>query len=461
MSGFTVIVLAAGRGTRMRSRLPKALHDLCGQPLVLWPVRAARQAGANRIVVVDSPERVLAEVLPADVELAVQPSSDGTGGAARAAAAHIEPDSAVVVLSGDVPLVSPGSIAELIEAHRASGAAATLASTVLADPTGYGRVVRDEAGALLKVVETKVDGDASPQELLIDEVNTGIYAFDGAALLDALPRLSADNAQGELYLPQALDLIQTAGHAVAVHAMSDGRLVLGVNDRVALAKVRAIAQAAICERHMRAGVTIVDPAMTSIDVDVQIGQDAVVEPCTQLRGSTSVGPEAVVGPHATVIDCEIGARACVKASWLERARVGEDASVGPFAYLRPNAVLGVRAKAGTFVEVKNSELGDGTKVPHLSYIGDADVGAGTNLGAGTITANYDGYSKHRTKIGSGVRGGVDTSFVAPVTIGDGAWTAAGSVITEDVPPGALAIARAKQANLEGYAERERDARRSG
>lgn len=443
----------------MRSRLPKALHDLCGQPLVLWPVSAARQAGADKIIVVDSPERALVEVLQADVELAVQPSFDGTGGAVRAAAAHIEPRSAVLVLSGDVPLVSPGSIAELIEAHRASGAAATLMSTVLADPAGYGRVVRDEAGALLKVVETKVDGDASPQELLIDEVNTGIYAFDGAALLGALPRLSADNAQGELYLPQALDLIQAAGQAVAVHGMSDARLVLGVNDRVALAKVRAIAQAAICERHMHAGVTIVDPATTCIDVNVQIGQDAVVEPCTQLRGSTSVGPEAVVGPHATVIDCEIGARASVKASWLQQARVGEGASVGPFAYLRPNAVLGVGAKVGTFVEVKNSELGDGTKVPHLSYIGDADVGAGTNLGAGTITANYDGYSKHRTTIGSGVRGGVDTSFVAPVTVGDGAWTAAGSVITEDVPPGALGIARAKQANLEGYAERERDARR--
>ncbi len=311
---------------------------------------------------------------------------------------------------------------------------------------------------LLKVVETKARGDATPHELQIREVNTGIYAFDGGALLDALPRLQANNAQGELYLPQTLSILREEGRSVAVHVVEDERLVLGVNDRVALAAARTIAQRAICEAHMRAGVTIVDPASTLIDVDVEIGQDAVIEPCTHLRGRTRVGEEAVVGPHTNAVDSQIGARARVRVAWLEQAKVGEGASVGPFAYLRPAAELGRAAKVGAFVEVKNSQIGDGAKVPHLSYIGDADVGEGSNLGAGTITANYDGREKHRTTIGRGVRGGVDTAFVAPVSVGDGAYTAAGSVITEDVPDGALAVARARQRNLEGYAERKQSER---
>jgi bifunctional UDP-N-acetylglucosamine pyrophosphorylase / glucosamine-1-phosphate N-acetyltransferase len=455
VSGLTVIVLAAGQGTRMRSKTPKALHELCGRPMALWPVAAAREAGAARVVMVDAPGRPLEAVLGDGVELAVQPQANGTGGAVIAAASHIDPDSTVVVLSGDVPLVSAEAILGLARAHEADGAAATLASTVLEDPAGYGRVVRDDSGALLKVVETKVAGDASEQELQIDEVNTGIYAFSGAALLGALPRLSADNAQGELYLPQALDLLRADGQRVAVHVVDDVRLVLGVNDRVALARARALAQTAICERHMLAGVSIVDPASTVIEVDVQIGKDAVIEPGTQLRGRTVVGESAVVGPHTNVIDSQIGARARVRMSWLEGAIVGEGATVGPFAYLRPGAHLGEGSKVGTFVEVKNSEIGAGAKIPHLSYIGDADVGERTNLGAGTITANYDGREKHRTTIGRDVRGGVDTSFVAPVEVGDGAYTAAGSVITEDVPAHALGVARAAQVNIEGYAERQR------
>lgn len=458
VSGLTVIVLAAGQGTRMRSKTPKALHELCGRPMALWPVVAAQQAGAERVVVVDAPDRPLEAVLGEGVELAVQPQPNGTGGAVIAAASHIGPDSTVVVLSGDVPLVSAEAILGLARAHDAGGAAATLASTVLEDPTGYGRVVRDKSGALLKVVETKVAGDATERELQIDEVNTGIYAFAGAALLRALPRLSADNAQGELYLPQTLDILRADGERVAVHVVDDERLVLGVNDRVALARARAIAQRAICERHMLAGVSIVDPASTLIDVDVQIGQDALIEPGTQLRGRTVVGEAAVVGPHTNVIDSEIAAGARVRMSWLQDAHVGESATVGPFAYLRPGARLGEKSKVGTFVEVKNSQIGDGAKVPHLSYIGDADVGERTNLGAGTITANYDGRQKHRTTIGRDVRGGVDTSFVAPVNVGDGAYTAAGSVITEDVPADALGVARARQVNLKGYAERQRSDR---
>ena len=436
MSAFTVLILAAGQGTRMRSATPKVLHDLCGLPMVLWPVRAAQAAGAGKVVVVDSPARPCQDVLPEGVELVVQPRSNGTGGAVQAAAEQIAADAPVVILSGDVPLVATESIDELVKAHLAAGAAATMATAVLEDPSGYGRVVRDADGSLARVVETKKAGDASAEELRIKEVNSGIYAFAGDALLDVLPRLTDDNAQRELYLPQALDLLRADGRLVAAHAIEDERLMLGVNDRVALARVRAIAQRAICERHMRAGVTIVDPASTQIDVDVRIGPDTTIEPFTTIRGAASIGE-----------------RCTVRCSYLVDCTLHDGVDVGPFAYLRPGAVLRDGAKAGTFVEIKNSDVGAGTKIPHLSYIGDADVGEQTNLGAGTITANYDGRAKHRTRIGSRVKGGVDTSFVAPVSVGDGAYTAAGSVITDDVPDGALGVARARQSNVEDYAKR--------
>jgi len=441
-----VLILAAGEGTRMRSERPKVLHELCGRPMLLWPVLAALQAGAGKVVVVDSPRRELADVLPDGVELAVQERPDGTGGAAAAGMAKLDgqnpsggdAEAPVVVLSGDVPLISAEAIAALVQAHREGGAAATMATTILADPTGYGRVVRDPGGAVARVVETKRPGDASDEELAIGEVNTGIFVFDAAALRGALPRLSAENAQGELYLPQVLDVLRQDGRAVAAHLVEDPRLVLGVNDRVALAHARRLAQEAIHERHMRAGVSIVDPAATVIDIDVAIGQDTVVEPFSTIRGATRIGRGCVVR-HSYLLDCV----------------VEDGASVGPFAYLRPGTVLRAGAKAGTFVEVKNSDIGRGAKIPHLSYIGDADVGAGTNLGAATITANYDGSEKHRTTIGSDVQTSVDTTLVAPVTLGDEARTAAGSVITDDVPPGALGIARERQTNIEGYAKRRR------
>jgi bifunctional UDP-N-acetylglucosamine pyrophosphorylase/glucosamine-1-phosphate N-acetyltransferase len=438
----------------MRSKVPKVLHELCGRPMVLWPVRAALEAGAERVVVVDSPDRPLEGVLPEGVELAVQERSNGTGGAVVAAMSHVdsqqhsgvdsrsevEPDhdGTVVVLSGDVPLVSSEAIRGLIQAHRQSGAAATIVTTVLADPSGYGRVLRDAAGAVERVVETKEPGDATPEERLLSEVNAGIYMFDGDVLRQTLPRLNADNAQGELYLPQVLDLVRADGRTVAAHAVDDQGLVLGVNDRIALARVSQLAQRAIHERHMRAGVGILDPSTTVIDVDVEIGPDTVIEPFTTIKGRTRIGEGCTVR-HSYLIDCVLE----------------DGATVGPFAYLRPGAVLRRGAKAGTFVEVKNSDVGPEAKIPHLSYVGDADVGERTNLGAGTITANYDGVHKHRTKIGSRVRGGVDTSFVAPVTVGDDAYTAAGSVVTEDVPAGALAVARARQKNIEGFADRSK------
>ena len=449
-----MVILAAGEGTRMRSATPKVLHPLCGQPLIAWPVAAAREAGAGKVVVVDGPARRLDGRLPDGVEIAIQEEPNGTGDALLSAAGHIGAEDTVVVLMGDVPLITADAIAGLVSAHEQARAAATMATMELSDPTGYGRVVRGADGSVERVVETKSPGDASEEELAIREVNTGIFAFAGGPLLEALEALAPDNAQGELYLPDVLPALRRGGHDVAVHAVVGEELLLGINDRADLAAVRVIAQRRIAVAHMRTGVTIVDPASTVIDLGVEIGRDTVIEPGTALRGATSVGGDAVIGPHATLIDTQVGDGARVVHSYAVEARVGEGASVGPFAYLRPGAHLHEKAKAGTFVEIKNSEIGAGAKVPHLSYIGDADVGEGSNIGAGSITANYDGRDKHRTTIGKDVRISVDTALVAPVTIGDGAYTAAGSPITEDVPPGALGVARARQTNVEGYAERK-------
>jgi bifunctional UDP-N-acetylglucosamine pyrophosphorylase/glucosamine-1-phosphate N-acetyltransferase len=430
-----VIVMAAGQGTRMKSKTPKVLHDLLGRPMGLWPVHAALEAGAQKVVVVDSPDKPLDALLPEGAVTVVQPRANGTGGAVQAAIEHIDPESPVVVLSGDVPLVSAQAIADLVSAHEGD---ATIATTRLDDPTGYGRVVRRADGTVEKVVETKTDGDATPQELEIDEISAGIYCFAGAFLLEALPRIGSDNAQAELYLPAVLDFAD----AVRAHEVDDPNLVLGVNDRVALAEVRRIAQRQILDAFMRGGVTVIDPANTYADVTVTVGQDTTLEPGTVLRGATAVGSHCRIGPHVVAVDTTIE----------------EGVSVGPFAYLRPGTRLRAGSKAGTFVEIKNSDIGRRTKVPHLSYIGDADVGEDSNLGAATITANYDAKSKtkSRTTIGNRVKSSVDVSFVAPVTVGDDAYTGAGSIITDDVPAKALGIARERQRNVEGYADRDKD-----
>jgi bifunctional UDP-N-acetylglucosamine pyrophosphorylase/glucosamine-1-phosphate N-acetyltransferase len=445
-----VVILAAGQGTRMRSRVPKVLHDLCGRPMIAWSVAAALEAGAGKVVVVDGPDRPLNGELPDGVELAIQPEANGTGGAVLAAVDHVG-EEAVLVLNGDVPLVTADLLRGLLDAHVTGRVQATLASTELDDPSGYGRVVRRSDGSVARVVETKVTGDATADELAIREVNAGLYAFDGPALKDALNRLTPDNAQGELYLPSVVELLDQ----VAAHSFDDPGAMLGVNDRVELARVRALAQARINAAHMRAGVTLVDPATTLIDVTVGIGQDTVIQPSTFLRGTTAIGERCTIGPLTTIIDATLGNEVTVLHSYLTTCEVRDKATIGPFAYLRPGTLLRERAKAGTFVEIKNSDVGEGTKVPHLSYIGDADVGPGTNIGAANVTANYDGVNKHRTTIGADVHTSVDTTFVAPVTVGDGAYTAANSAITDDVPPGALGIARPRQTNIEGYAERKR------
>jgi bifunctional UDP-N-acetylglucosamine pyrophosphorylase / glucosamine-1-phosphate N-acetyltransferase len=456
VSAPTVVIIAAGEGTRMRSSLPKVLHPLCGRPLILWPVTAAQEAGAGKVVVVDNPKRRLEDWLPEDVAIAVQPEPNGTGGAVAAAGTHLDANATVVVINGDVPLITPEAIKDLVDAHEASGAAATMATMELDDPAQYGRVLRDEEGNVERVVEAKgAEGDATPEQLAIREVNTGVYAFDGASLLAALGQLTSDNAQGELYLPDTLPKLRESGKTIAGHLVTDHTITLGVNDRVELEQVRKLAQRRINEWHARNGVTIVDLDTAHVDVEVDIGRDTVIEPGTVLKGDTTIGAECRIGPFTTITDSQIGDGVSIPHSYLVKARVEDHGTIGPFAYLRPDAHLGPNTKAGAFVEIKNSTIGKGSKVPHLSYIGDADVGENTNIGAGNITANYDGQKKHRTKIGSNVKTSVDTAFVAPVEVGDGAYTGAGSVITDDVPENALGIARARQKNIADYAERRK------
>ena len=449
-----MLIMAAGEGTRMRSSLPKMLHPVCGRPMITWPVLAAREAGAERVCVIVSTERDLGPALPEGTETVVQPASDGTGGAIRAALDVIRASELVVVVNGDHPLLTGELIASVVDAHREAGAAATVVTVDRDDATSLGRVVRDSDGAFERIVETKYP-EGIPEEILaIREINTNTFVFDAAALADAIGRVTNDNAAGEYYIGDALRLIRDQGGLVRVDKVDDVSVNIGVNNRAELAVATAIARRRILERHMLAGVTVTDPETTWIEADVEIEVDAVIEPGTYMRGATRVGRGCVIGPHTTLIDSVIGAEVMIPHSYLVECEVADRCQVGPYAYLRPGATLREGAKAGTFVEVKNSELGEGAKVPHLSYIGDADVGAGSNLGAATITANYDGSRKHRTKIGRDVRTGIDTSLVAPVNVGDAAYTGAGSVITEDVPPGALGISRTEQANVEGFADRK-------
>jgi len=435
----------------MRSAVPKVLHEICGRPLVAWPVLAAQEAGAGRICVIVSPDRDLSADVPNGTETIVQPKADGTGGALRAASEVVRSSDTVLILSGDHPLVSAEIIDELIAAHRGADAAATVMTTEMEEPGSYGRIVRSSDGDIERIAEAKSPGDATPEELAIREVNAGTYAFAGPALADVLERLDNDNAQGEYYLGDVLPLLRESGLRVAAYQAPDPGVNLGINDRADLARVADEARRRILVGHMRAGVTIEDPGATWIDADVEIAADTTILPGTTLRGRSAIGAGSTIGPMTTLVDSRVGDRATVVHSYLTGCEVANEATVGPFAYLRPDARIGEGAKAGSFVEIKNSEIGPGAKVPHLSYIGDADVGEGSNLGASTITANYDGRSKNRTKIGKNVHTGVDTTLVAPVEVGDESYTGAGSVISEDVPPGALGISRAEQKNVEGYA----------
>jgi len=429
---LAAVVLAGGLGTRMKSALPKHLHPLLGRRMVDWVIRAAHDAGVGRVVVVASPDTA---VLFDGVEVAVQLTPLGTGDAVRSARAALDGvQGDVVVLNGDVPALTPELVHALVEAHRAAGAAGTVLSFEPSDLRAYGRIVRDARGGLARIVEA---GDASPEELALGEVNSGIYVFQAEKLWPLLERLEPHNSQGELYVTDTLGLLVGDGEAVAVHTAPVPFDVEGINTRVELAAVTAALRDRINERHMLAGVTIVDPASTWIEADVEIEADATIHPFTVLRGATTIATGAEVGPHVVAIDAEIGA----------------GVTVGPFAYLRPGTVLGEGARAGTFVELKKARIGARSKVPHLSYIGDAEIGEDTNIAAGNITANFpheQGKPKGTTRIGSNVRTGVDNTFDAPVSIGDDAWIAAGSVITDDVPPGSLAGFAPRQETKEGW-----------
>jgi bifunctional UDP-N-acetylglucosamine pyrophosphorylase/glucosamine-1-phosphate N-acetyltransferase len=436
--------MAAGLGTRMKSSRPKHLHDLLGRPLVLWALEAARAIVPDRLVVVGSPETEaeLAAILPEEAELAMQAEPLGTGDAVAAARPALEGgDADVLVIPGDAPLFTAEILEGLVEAHRARRPALTLLSVEPARPLPYGRIVRDTQGRLERIVEER---DASEEELAIREMNASVYVFRADDLWWALERLDTENAQDELYLTDTVSGLLADGRAVEVLPASDPEATEGVNTRADLARAAEILRRRILEAHMLAGVTVVDPGTTWIDPATELEPDVVVHPFTVLRGQTTVGAEAEVGPHVVAVDAEIGPRC----------------TVGPFTYLRPGTVLAEGVKAGAFVEVKNSRVGERSKVPHLSYIGDAEIGRDTNIGAGAITANYrsERYDdKQTTVIGDDVHTGSQNVFVPPVRIGDHAWTGAGSTITDDVPDGALAIARARQVNKKGYdGERKRD-----
>ncbi|MFF7414229.1 bifunctional UDP-N-acetylglucosamine diphosphorylase/glucosamine-1-phosphate N-acetyltransferase GlmU [Streptomyces lydicus] len=457
-----VVVLAAGEGTRMKSATPKVLHALCGRSLVGHVVAASRELDPENLVVVvgharEQVQAHLAEVDPA-VRTAVQHEQKGTGHAVRTALEQLSDsgvvlDGTVIVVCGDTPLLTGETLRRLGETHAADGNAVTVLSAEVPDATGYGRIVREAGtGAVTAIVEHK---DATDIQRAIREINSGVFAFDARLLVDALGKVRTDNSQGEEYLTDVLGIVREAGHRVGAAVAADHREILGINNRVQLAEARRLLNERLLERAMLAGVTVVDPASTFVDVSVTFEQDATVHPGTQLLGSTHVASGAEVGPQARLTDTSVAEGAVVSFTVAEGARIGAGANVGPYAYLRPGTDLGPKSKAGAYVEMKNASIGEGTKVPHLSYVGDATIGEFTNIGAASVFVNYDGEAKHHTTVGSHCRTGSDNMFVAPVTVGDGAYTAAGSVITKDVPPGSLAVARGQQRNIEGWVARKR------
>lgn len=459
--GPVVIVLAAGEGTRMRSATPKVLHAIAGRSLIGHVLEAASAVEPSHVVVVigHARDEVLAhleEVAPW-VDTVVQEEQRGTGHAVRIAltalaSAQALTSAPVVVLSGDTPLLTGATVRELVDAHLRTNAAATLLTAILGDPAGYGRVVRTADGSVEAIIEHR---DASDEVLALSEINAGMYAFDPARLAPALERITTANDQGEEYLTDVVSLLRADGYPVTGLVVDDSHEILGVNDRVQLAEAAGLMRDRINDRWMREGVSMLDPTSTWIDVDVDLAPDVTILPQTSLLGPTSIATGARIGPGTTLTSCEVGEGATLIHTWAELAVIEAGASVGPFTYLRPGARLGPDARAGAFVEMKNASLGAGAKVPHLSYVGDAEVGEGTNIGAATIFVNYDGQAKHRTVIGRHARVGSDTMLVAPVTVGDGAYTAAGSVITEDVPAGAMAVGRAQQRNIPGWVQRKR------
>ncbi|NYD68789.1 bifunctional UDP-N-acetylglucosamine diphosphorylase/glucosamine-1-phosphate N-acetyltransferase GlmU [Agromyces atrinae] len=455
---LAIIVLAAGQGTRMKSQTPKLLHAIAGAPIVVHVLSTARALDAAHVLSVVRFERdrvaaVIEAAMP-DSAIIDQDEVPGTGRAVEQAVAALPDDfdGDVLVLNGDVPLLDADTLGAFLAAHRDRGSAASVLSAIYDDATGYGRVVRGENGAFDRIVEQK---DATAAELAISEINAGVYAFGVGALRDQLANLTTENAQGEKYLTDVIGLLRRAGSEVEAVAVAEPWLVAGVNDRAQLAEAGLRLNALIVRGWQLAGVTIQDPATTWIDLTAKLEPDVTILPGTQILGATVVATGATIGPDTTLVDCEIGEGATVKRTDATLAVIGRNATVGPFSYLRPGSILGADGKIGTFVETKNARIGDGSKVPHLSYVGDAEIGEGSNIGAGSIFANYDGVAKHRSEIGSHVRTGSHGVFVAPIRIGDGAYTGAGTVVRKDVPAGSLAVNVAPQRNIEGWVQKNR------
>ena len=456
MSVQTVIVLAAGEGSRMKSATPKVLHSVAGRSLLGHVLHAIDHLNPSELCIVvgsgrEAVEAHIGEICP-QATTVFQEHRGGTGHAVQLALAGKAPKGTVLVVAGDSPLLSSDSLAQFVAAHSSGKFAASVLTAEHPEPTGYGRIIRDNNDELLRIVEEK---DATEDEKFIFEINSGVYAFDGEKLAASIGQLSSANAQGELYLTDVIGILKSAGESIAAIMIDEFTETLGVNDRVQLAESAAMLRDRINDQWMRQGITIVDPTTTWIDSTVELSQDVTLHPGTALLGSTKIASGAVIGPRTTLTDCLVKEGAQVLESVAIQTVIGEGATVGPFTYLRAGTQLGDATKAGAFVEIKNAVVGTGSKIPHLSYVGDATIGEGSNIGAATIFVNYDGVEKHHTTVGDQVRIGSDTMLVAPVTIGDGAYTAAGSVITEDVPAGAIGVGRAKQRNVLDWVLRKR------
>ncbi len=449
---IAALVLAAGKSTRMKSNLPKGLHPLLGKPLLRWAVEAAQEAGARRTVLVvgHQADAVQAAMGP-DLEYVLQAEQKGTGHAVQMAESLLADwDGPLLVLPGDAPLLTASLLEALVAHHMHSGAAATLLTATLDEAGSYGRVIRDpDTGQVQAIVEAR---DATPAQLSIQEIGTSVYAFQPAALFAALRQITPQNAQGEYYLTDAIALLAGQGQRVEALISPDPDVVRGVNTRAELSGLRGVLQSRIHRRLGEAGVTVVDPLTTYIEATVKIGADTTIHPFSLLSGVTDIGPDCEIGPGARISDAKVGSGVTIRDSYVVASEVGDGCRIGPYANLRPGSILGNQVKAGNFVELKNTVLGDGVSAGHLTYLGDTEIGPNTNIGAGTITCNYDGLEKHRTVIGANAFVGTHSTLVAPVTLGDGAWTAAGSAITEDIPAGALGVGRARQVIKEGWAQ---------
>ena len=451
---FTSVILAAGMGTRMKSKMPKVLHKVCGKPLSKWVIDASKAAGADKVcAVVGHKAETVKEVLGDVCEFALQAEQKGTGHAVMQAIDVIKNSKGeVVILNGDTPLITAETINKAIEYHKNNGNQATVITAILDDATGYGRIVRDNDGSVLKIVEQK---DASEEEKKINEVNSGMYVFDAQSLVYALDKITPNNAQGEYYLTDTLEILLSAGKKIGGYAISDNDEIRGINDRVQLNEAEKIMQKRINEYHMRNGVTMRNPESVYIEDGVEIGNDTEICQNVTIKSGTKIGSDCVIGSGSMLDRAVIHDGVDVLSSVILESEVDEGTHVGPFAYIRPNCHVGKEGKVGDFVELKNSNIDDGTKISHLTYIGDSDVGKRVNFGCGTVTCNYDGKKKYRTTIGDDCFVGCNTNFVSPINVGDGVYIAAGSTITEDIPENSLSIARARQVNKEGWKDKRK------